>query len=162
MGVEIERKFLVSNDAWKRHILRSVEMAQGYLGESSKASIRIRVAGEDAWLSVKSARSGLTRAEYEYPVPPEDGREMLQQLTRQGIVEKTRYWIQDGTHTWELDVFHGENEGLVIAELELNREDEDFEIPSWLGPEVTHDERYYNSSLAQTPYSCWGAWAGEP
>ncbi|MCJ7555485.1 MAG: CYTH domain-containing protein [Gammaproteobacteria bacterium] len=155
MGVEVERKFLVANNQWQERVSRSQEMTQGYLGEEGKASVRVRVAGEQAWLTIKSATQGMTRLEYEYPVPVAEGREILSRLTRHAIVAKTRYWVLNGQNTWELDVFQGENEGLVTAELELAREDQEFDIPSWLGPEVTHDARYYNSSLSRHPYSTW-------
>lgn len=155
MGVEVERKFLVANNQWRKRVSRSLNMTQGYLGKAGKASVRVRVAGDQAWLTIKSAAQGMTRLEYEYPVPVAEGREMLSRLTRQAIVAKTRYWVQDGQNTWELDVFQGENEGLVIAELELEREDQEFDRPPWLGPEVTHDARYYNSSLSEHPYSLW-------
>jgi adenylate cyclase len=157
MGLEIERKFLVVNDSWRTRARQPVEIAQGYLGEGSKASVRIRVAGEQAWLCVKSARSGMTRLEFEYPVPVEDGRTMLRQLTRDGLVEKTRFSVPENSHTWELDVFHGANDGLVIAELELERESEAFHRPEWLGLEVTDDARFYNGYLAKNPYSQWDA-----
>jgi len=155
MGQEIERKFLVANNQWQEWVSRSLDMVQGYLAEAGKVSVRVRVAGDQAWLTIKSATQGMTRLEYEYPVPVAEGREMLDRLTRHAIVAKTRYWVQDGQNTWELDVFHGENDGLVTAELELQREDQEFGTPSWLGPEITHDARYYNSNLSEHPYSLW-------
>ena len=162
MGVEVERKFLVANNQWQERISRSLDMAQGYLGGAGKASVRVRVAGDQAWLTIKSAISGMSRLEYEYPVPVVEGREMLSRLTGHAIVAKTRYWVLDGQNTWEVDVFQGENDGLVTAELELEREDQEFDSPSWLGPEVTHDARYYNSSLSRHPYSTWQEKAHRP
>lgn len=162
MGQEIERKFLVANNQWQERVGRSLDMAQGYLDGGGKASVRVRVAGDQAWLTIKSATTGMSRLEYEYPVPLEDGREMLARLTRHTIVAKTRYWVRDGQNTWELDVFHGANDGLVTAELELEREDQEFDRPPWLGPEVTQDARYYNSHLSEHPYSLWPEKAHRP
>jgi adenylate cyclase len=155
MGQEIERKFLVANKQWQEQVSRRLDMLQGYIGVTGKAAVRVRVAGDQAWLTVKSTLPGMSRLEYEYPVPVAEGREMLDRLTRHACVAKTRYWVRDGQNTWELDVFHGENDGLVTAELELEREDQEFEKPSWLGPEVTDDARYYNSNLSEYPYSLW-------
>lgn len=154
MGIEIERKFLVANDDWKQRVSRSAQMSQGYLGLTGKASVRIRVAGEQAWINIKSANPGMTRAEYEYPVPAAQGREMLG-LSEQDPLEKTRYWVQEGQHTWEVDVFSGANQGLVTAELELRSETEEFETPSWLGREVTSQICYYNNQLARHPFGLW-------
>ena len=162
MGQEIERKFLVANNQWQERVSRSLDMAQGYLGGAGKASVRVRVAGDRAWLTIKSANPGMTRLEYEYPVPVAEGREMLERLTRQAIVTKTRYWVGDGQNTWELDVFHGDNDGLVTAELELEREDQEFDTPSWIGAEVTHDARYYNSNLSEHPYLHWSETPHKP
>jgi adenylate cyclase len=154
MGIEIERKFLVTNDEWKQRVTRSAQMRQGYLGNTGKASVRIRVAGEQAWISIKSANPGMTRMEFEYSVPAAEGREMLG-LSQQDLLEKTRYWVQEGAHTWEVDVFGGANLGLVTAELELQSEQEAFDTPSWLGREVTGEICYYNNQLARHPFSLW-------
>ena len=154
MGIEIERKFLVNNDDWKQRVTRSAQMSQGYLGETGKASVRVRVAGEQAWINIKSANPGMTRMEFEYSVAVEEGREMLR-LSQQEPLEKTRYWVQEGPHTWEVDVFAGANLGLVTAELELQSEQEAFETPSWLGREVTSEICYYNNQLARHPFSLW-------
>lgn len=155
MATEIERKFLVVSDDWRQRVTRSADMVQGYLGGRGKASIRIRVAGDLAWLNIKSAEAGTTRLEYEYVIPAGEGRAMLARLSEQPPLEKTRYWIAEGEDTWELDVFHGENAGLVTAELELAHEDQPFARPCWLGREVTDEVRYYNHNLASCPYSRW-------
>jgi len=154
MGIEIERKFLVANDDWKQRVTRSAQMSQGYLGTTGKASVRVRVAGEQAWINIKSANPGMTRMEFEYSVPAAEGREMLD-LSQQVPLEKTRYWVQEGSHTWEVDVFSGANQGLLTAELELRSEQEKFDIPSWLGREVTSEICYYNNQLARHPFGLW-------
>ena len=154
MGIEIERKFLVANDSWKKHVTRSARFSQGYLGITGKASVRVRVAGEKAWINIKSANPGMTRVEFEYCVPAPEGREMLR-LSQQEPLEKTRYWVQEGSHTWEVDVFSGANQGLVTAELELHSEEEQFDRPAWLGREVTSEICYYNNQLARHPFCLW-------
>ena len=155
MGIEIERKFLVAGDAWRKQIARSIPMKQGYLSnEGGSASVRVRLEAEQARLNIKAARVGTTRAEYEYEVPPAEAREMLATLC-QGLVEKTRHHVAAGRHTFEIDEFHGANAGLVVAEIELDSADEVFERPDWLGREVTDDRRYYNHYLASHPYTRW-------
>jgi len=156
MGMEIERKFLVGSEAWRRAVVRQREMSQGYLGGEGKASVRIRIAGEQAWLSVKSVSPGMSRLEFEYPVPLEDARSMLLLCDAPPVV-KTRHWVRHGDHTWEVDVFQGANQGLVTAELELQSERQAFDRPDWLGREVTDDARYYNMNLAQFPFTLWSS-----
>lgn len=155
MGVEIERKFLVQNDTWRAQITRSEVMRQGYLISDEINSIRVRIGGEQAKLNIKSAVVGISRTEFEYPIPLTDAKIMLASLCRGPLVEKTRYWVPVGNHEWEIDVFSGENSGLIVAELELNSEQETFERPIWLGAEVTEDKRYYNSYLVLHPYQSW-------
>ena len=157
MATEIEHKFLVRNDDWRAHVHASRDFEQGYLCGDGPASVRVRIEGEQANLNIKAARVGTTRAEYEYEIPLADAREMLATLCVAPPVVKTRYWVTHGAHTWEVDVFGGENAPLVVAEIELTRADEDFECPEWVGAEVTHDKRYYNHALAFAPYSQWGA-----
>lgn len=157
MGVEIERTFLVAHDAWRSAATSRETLSQGYLANTSKSSVRIRRAGDAAWLSVKSMTRGLVRQEYEYPVPLEDAERMLDALCEGPLVEKVRHLVTVGGHVWEIDEFLGDNAGLVVAELELDAPDEPFERPSWLGPEVTHEERYYNFRLAERPYRDWSA-----
>jgi adenylate cyclase len=161
MAREIERKFLVRNDAWRRNSAPGVVMRQGYLNDVTRereprASVRVRVAGERSWLNVKSATLGIQRLEFEYAIPVADAREMLASLCAGRTIEKTRHVVLHRGHEWEVDVFHGRNEGLVVAELELRAQDEAFEHPPWLGEEVSGDPRYYNVSLARNPYRSWG------
>lgn len=155
MATEIERKFLVKNDLWRGQIISQVRMKQGYVSGGENATVRIRVAGEQAWLTIKSTTQGIRRLEFEYTIPTTDAEQMLMALAKQPFIDKTRYKIRQGSHVWELDVFEGENQGLVMAELELESEDERFETPPWAGEEVSGDPRYYNSSLAKRPYSSW-------
>jgi adenylate cyclase len=165
MPTEIERKFLVSDDAWRAAASRRELFRQGYLANTRLCSIRVRLADHRAWLGLKGNVRGPVRAEYEYPVPPSEADEILDRLCVDGLVEKYRHWVPFAGHEWEVDEFLGANAGLVIAELELEHEDEAFERPRWLGAEITEDVRSYNSSLARLPYSAWataGATGGGP
>jgi CYTH domain-containing protein len=156
MAIEIERKFLVKKESWRALTGPGQEMQQGYILNASAASVRVRVAGEDAWLTVKGRAIGATRREYEYPIPVTDAREMLQSFCAAAeLVTKTRFRVPWAGHTWEVDVFAGENHGLVVAELELESEDQVFEIPPWVGADITHDHRYLNASLSQRPWRQW-------
>jgi adenylate cyclase len=157
MGIEIERKFLVGSDAWRRRARRRVAMRQGYLCDTGgKASVRVRIEGRVAHLNIKGAVVGRRRAEYDYRIPIAEARELLDTLCV-GRVEKLRHYVTSGPHTWEIDEFGGDNAGLVVAEIELRRVDESFVTPAWLGREVTDERRYYNHSLALHPYSRWPA-----
>ncbi|HEY8539006.1 MAG TPA: CYTH domain-containing protein [Steroidobacteraceae bacterium] len=160
MPVEIERKFLLCSDAWRADAGNRVLMRQGYVGATPHCSVRVRVSGDRAWLNLKAKRSERSRLEYEYPIPLRDADEMLAHLCERPLVEKYRYEVRHGAHTWEIDEFLGENAGLIVAEIELASEDERFERPAWLGEEVTHDERYYNFNLAKRPYRTWDNHAG--
>ncbi len=155
MSEEIERKFLIINDNWKKLPLKSSDYIQGYLSTNEKCSIRVRIAGDNATLNVKSATLGIYRSEYDYPIPLEDAREMLDKLCIHPLIEKTRYKIYLDKHTWEIDVFSGENDGLIVAEVELESVDEDFVKPDWVGEEVSDDPRYYNVCLVENPYKNW-------
>lgn len=155
MATEIERKFRVRSDAWREGIRRSSWLRQGYLANNARVSIRIRLEGEVARLSVKAMKPGMSRDEYEIPMPTADARELLDRLCEGITIEKWRHIVQHEGCEWEIDEFVGENAGLVIAELELESEDAEFERPPWLGAEVTHDERYYNFRLSQKPYRHW-------
>ena len=130
-------------------------MKQGYLATVANASIRVRVARDKALLNIKSATLGIRRSEYEYEIPLADAEEMLADLVQGAVIDKVRYEVRCGNHLWELDVFHGDNEGLIVAELELSSEDESFEMPEWAGQEVSGDPRYYNASLVKHPYCDW-------
>jgi adenylate cyclase len=155
MATEIERKFLVRSDEWRAHVRERVHMRQGYLSSGSRCSIRVRIAGEHAFLNLKAKRSGMTRLEYEYPIPRQDADEIFAAMCEGPLIEKHRHEIASGEHVWEVDEFAGENAGLIVAEIELDSEAEQFEHPSWLGEEVTHDERYYNFNLATHPFRTW-------
>ncbi|MCU7926316.1 MAG: CYTH domain-containing protein [Candidatus Thiodiazotropha sp. (ex Dulcina madagascariensis)] len=155
MPLEIERKYLVINDNWKDHVVSQVAIKQGYLATTSKASIRVRLAGEEANLNIKSRTVGLSRSEYEYPILLENAQEMLDNLVAGAVIDKVRYKVRCGDHLWDLDVFHGANRGLLVAEVELSSEEETFQMPDWAGEEVSMDTRYYNASLVNHPFCDW-------
>lgn len=163
MGIEIERKFLPSNSGWREQVQRSVPMAQGYINDmaalregTQKASVRVRLAGEQAWLNLKSRELGHTRQEFDYPIPAADAQALLA-LCVGGRIEKIRHYVAFEGHTFEVDEFFGDNAGLVVAELELTDADAVFARPHWLGREVTDEMRFYNLALAERPYSQWSA-----
>lgn len=155
MALEIERKFRVRDDSWRSQAHASRHFEQGYLCGKGPASVRVRIEDEHANLNIKAARIGRARSEYEYPIPIDDAREMITELSLTPPVIKTRYWVDHAGHTWEVDVFEGENAPLVVAEVELETEDEAIEWPSWVGEEITDDARYYNHALAFHPYGHW-------
>ncbi|MDH5571049.1 MAG: CYTH domain-containing protein [Gammaproteobacteria bacterium] len=155
MGTEIERKFLLRDDSWKKAISKSTVFKQGYLVGSEQASVRIRVEGEKANINIKSATLDVTRHEYEYLIPLKDAEELLETLCDKPFIKKIRHIVNHAGHKWEIDVFEGENEGLIVAEIELTSENEDFEKPAWLGEEVSDDPRYYNVCLVKHPYRNW-------
>lgn len=155
MAREIERKFLVTGEGWRAAAHDSVHCVQGYLASHESCSIRVRIAGERAWLGIKGATLDIERAEFEYRIPLADARELLERFCVRPLIEKTRHYLHHGGHLWEIDEFAGENAGLVVAELELEYVDEPFERPPWLGEEVSADPRYYNVSLATHPYGRW-------
>lgn len=161
MPLEIERKFLVTGDGWRAAAHAVVPMAQGYINDQAamdsgaqKASVRVRLQGEEAYLNIKSRELGHTRQEFEYPVPVDEGRALLA-LCVGGRIEKRRHLVQYQGHLWEVDEFLGSNAGLVVAEVELDSADEVFAHPDWLGAEVTDEVRYYNLALAAYPYAQW-------
>ncbi len=155
MAVEIERKFLVASAAWRDNVDSSVAMVQGYIAETETCSIRVRVAGDRAWISFKGLTIGARRSEFEYAVPADEAREMLALYCGGRVIEKTRHHLRCGDHTWEIDEFDGANTGLIVAEVELECEDEQVSLPAWVGEEVTHDPRYYNIRLVTQPFSEW-------
>lgn len=155
MPIEIERKFLLNNQDWRKAVSCSTRIRQGYMGEVDKASVRIRVQGEKANINIKSASLSMTRMEYEYEIPLSEAEEMLNQLCNQPQVDKTRFIVEQAPHKWEIDEFYGDNKGLLVAEIELSDESESFEKPAWLGEEVTEDPRYYNVNLIKHPYKNW-------
>jgi adenylate cyclase len=152
---EIERKFLVANDAWRAAADRGQRLRQAYLAETDRVAIRVRIIDDDrAVLTIKSAEAGLSRKEFEYPLPAGDAEELIE--LRQGLVlEKTRFHIWHAGCIWEVDVYAGENSGLVTAEIELASEDAAVELPPWLGDEVTGERRYYAARLAVRPFRSW-------
>ena len=164
MGVEIERKFLVAGDGWRAAAREVLPMAQGYINDmgamdrgEQKASVRVRIQGDAAFLNLKSRELGHTRQEFDYPIPVADARALLA-LCVGGVVDKRRHYVEHEGHLWEVDEFLGDNAGLVVAEIELDHADEAFVKPAWIGKQVTDAARYYNLALASRPYS---AWSGE-
>lgn len=155
MSVEIERKFLVASDEWREQAGDGEVIRQGYLIAEKKRSARVRLRAGKATLTLKGATRGAARSEFEYSIPPEDAAGILEELVVLPVIDKTRYLVKQGELTWEIDVFAGANEGLVIAEVELDREDQEVPRPPWLGDEVTGDPRYYNANLVHSPYSEW-------
>jgi adenylate cyclase len=155
MGRERERKYLVRNEDWRRDAGSGVAYVQGYLTLDPERSVRIRTAGEEGVLTIKGASHAGDRAEFEYPIPLPDAREMLESLCLRPLIEKTRYVVECGGGKWEIDEFSGGNAGLVVAELELGPGNERFQTPEWLGPEVTGDPRYFNQNLVREPYVHW-------
>ncbi len=153
MGKEIERKYLVRNNQWK-NLAQGLVYRQGYIPTTGKQTVRVRVAGEQGYLTIKGENIGQTRSEFEYPIPVEDAEAMLATLCDRPLIEKTRYKIPIGDLVWEIDEFMGENTGLVIAEIELQSETQQIELPEWIERQVT-DPKYYNSNLAKHPYSHW-------
>jgi adenylate cyclase len=154
MGVEIERKFLLAGDGW-RALGTPVLLRQGYLSSAPERTVRVRIEGGQGLITIKGKSVGATRSEWEYPIPLADANELLDRLCEQPLIEKYRRRIALGAHVWEVDEFLGANAGLIVAEIELGAEDEAFDKPVWIGEEVTHDRRYFNSSLVRMPYSSW-------
>jgi len=152
MAIEIERKFLVVGDAWSA--APAVFYSQGYLNRDKERTVRVRIAGDEAFLTIKGVSLGASRAEFEYPIPLWDARDLLA-LCEQPLIEKNRCKILHEGFVWEVDEFLGENLGLVVAEIELPSEDTVFVKPDWVGEEVTADTRYFNSNLSRTPYNRW-------
>ena len=154
MGKEIERKFLVIGEAW-RGLAQGTLYRQGYLNSAKERTVRVRTVGDKAFRTIKGLTVGASRVEYEYEIPFEDGNFLLDNLAEKPIIEKKRYRIPQGKFVWEIDEFFGENQGLIVAEIELESEDEAFDRPEWAGQEVTGDPRYFNSNLIRHPYTRW-------
>ncbi|OIV40821.1 CYTH domain-containing protein [Flavobacterium johnsoniae] len=154
--LEIERKFLVKSADFKEQAFAKNKIAQGYLSSIPERTVRVRVKGDKAFLTIKGIghQGGMTRFEWENQIPLDEAAELLK-LCEKGKIEKTRYEIKLGNHVYEVDEFYGENEGLIMAEIELQSETESFEKPDWLGREVTNDERYYNAYLSKNPFKNW-------
>lgn len=156
MGIEIERKFLLSSDAW-RGLDPGSDFRQGYLLAAADRTVRVRTVGERGYLTIKGRSEGASRAEYEYEIPIDDARELLDELCLRPLIEKRRHRIPHAGLTWEVDEFFGENHGLVLAEVELEAVDQPAELPPWIGEEVTGDPRYFNAALVTRPYSTWNS-----
>lgn len=154
--LEIERKFLVVSDNFKFEASRKNHIAQGYLNSHPERTVRVRIKGESGFLTIKGKgnETGMTRFEWETEIALAEAKNLLQ-LCESGVIEKIRYEVEVGNHLYEIDEFFGDNEGLVVAEIELNSEEETFEKPNWLGQEVTNDERYYNAYLSNNPFKNW-------
>lgn len=155
MAIEIERKFLLADDQWREQVLSKSKFSQGYLSRTPERTVRVRVADDRGWLTVKGKSHGASRAEFEFEIPCDEAQQMLDELCEQPIIEKCRYRVEFKGHLWEIDQFSGDNAGLVLAEVELTHEREEFFRPSWLGCEVTHDHRYFNSNLIAHPFKEW-------
>lgn len=154
MGIEIERKFLLKNDMW-RSLARGTKYRQGYLNSTKERTVRVRTIDDSGYLTIKGPNKGATRVEYEYDIPERDATAMLNDLCEKPIIEKNRHKIDFAGLVWEVDEFFGENTGLIVAEVELESEDQRFEKPEWIGDEVTGDPKYYNANLVIHPYIKW-------
>lgn len=154
MGTEVERKYLVKREVWTP-AGAGTHFKQGYLNSQKERVVRVRIEGQKAKLTIKGLTTGVTRSEFEYPLPVEDAAILLDQLCERPLIDKHRHVEVHGGHTWEIDVFHGDNEGLVVAEVELARDDVRPVLPAWAGDEVSSDPRYFNSNLLKHPYKSW-------
>ncbi|WP_410499802.1 CYTH domain-containing protein [Chitinibacter sp. S2-10] len=153
MAIEIERKFLLLNEGWRAQVRQSTRIAQGYLNADPERTVRVRIKGDTGFLTIKSKNEGISRLEFEYPIPIADALEMLKLCPN--VLDKTRHLVEIDGHTFEIDEFHGLNDGLIVAEIELESETASYPQPDWLGAEVSGDARYYNSALSKKPYSSW-------
>jgi adenylate cyclase len=154
MALEIERKFKVASDSWRDSVTRSTSLRQGYLSINPEATVRVRLENGVGTLTIKSKTKGISRSEFEYNIPSSEATQLLR-LCEGPLIEKARHRVNIGQHTWEIDEFIGDNQGLIIAEIELSSKDESFDKPAWLGKEVSDDARYYNSNLVAHPYNQW-------
>lgn len=154
MAIEIERKFLVRDNTW-RQLATGIVYRQGYIASGVSCTVRVRVAGDQGYLTLKGATQGISRAEYEYAIPLKDATELLDTLCQHPLIEKTRYRVPWQDVVWEIDEFSGENQGLIVAEVELTNPQQQLTLPDWIGEEVSDDPRYFNSSLAKHPFSRW-------
>lgn len=154
MAKEIERKYTVYPEEWRPEDA-GMHVVQGYLPAAGKTAVRVRISGANAWLSIKGANRGPVRSEFEYPIPLADARQILDELCVRPFIEKNRHYVPHAGALWEVDVFAGENAGLIIAEIELSAEDQEIILPPWVKEEVTHDPRYYNANLVAKPFGRW-------
>jgi len=154
MGIEIERKFLLQNSDWKEFSDNGVQIKQGYLNSNTERTVRVRILDEKGFLTIKSKTVNITRQEFEYEIPLEEALQLLK-ICEKPLIEKKRFKVLVDNIIWEIDEFKGDNKGLIIAEVELQNEDQQVTLPNWIGKEVSNDDRYYNSSLIQTPFASW-------
>lgn len=154
MAKEIERKFLIADDSW-RELATGRYYRQGYIPTQGKQTVRVRIIGDQGYLTLKGPAQGISRSEFEYAIPLADAQAILEELCQRPTIEKHRYRIPVGDVVWEVDEFLGENQGLILAEVELSHAEQAIELPSWIGQEVTDDARYYNSNLVRNPYKDW-------
>lgn len=154
MAKEIERKYLLKDDSWRK-LAQGTVYCQGYIATQHQVTVRVRIVGKQGYLTIKSPTVECSRLEFEYPIPVEDAQEMLRTLCEQPLIEKTRYKIEWGGLIWEIDEFEGLNKGLILAEVELNNINQQIVLPPWVGEEVSQDPRYFNSQLVTHPYSQW-------
>ncbi|MEN8928836.1 MAG: CYTH domain-containing protein [Flavobacteriales bacterium] len=154
MPQEIERKYLLKNNSWKSEVTSENKIVQGYLNSNPARTVRIRITNNIGFLTIKSKNKGSVRKEFEYEIPLKEAEELIQ-LCEKPIIEKTRFLVKREKHTWEIDVFDGENKGLTVAEIELTEENESFKIPDWIAKEVTSESKYFNSQLIANPFSKW-------
>ena len=154
MGKEIERKYLIDIKKVGK-LSNGIPIKQGYIETKDKTVVRIRIYGKEAYLTLKGANKGISRSEYEYEISIEDAQDIIDELCTGPVIDKTRYTIDFSEKTWEIDIFHGENEGLIVAEVELDSEQETIDLPDWVSTEVTGQEKYYNSNLLENPYKQW-------
>jgi CYTH domain-containing protein len=155
MATEIERKFRVEGEAWRQHVGTGKSYRQGYLSTDAERTVRVRVVGQKGYVTIKGKAVGASRPEFEYAIPFDDATAMLESLCLRPLIEKTRYRLPYAGLTWEIDEFSGENQGLIIAEVELTDEHQRIELPDWVGDEVTDDARYVNANLVMHPFSQW-------
>jgi CYTH domain-containing protein len=154
VATEIERKYLVVGDAW-RTLGSGTTYRQGYLSTVKERTVRVRIVGDRGTLTIKGITVGATRTEYEYDIPVDDANHMLDDLCEQPVIDKTRFMVEHAGLTWEIDEFDGANAGLIVAEVELDSEDQAIDLPPWVGEEVSHDPRYFNANLIAHPYTVW-------
>jgi len=154
MGIEIERKFLIDENKLPS-LQNGYVIKQGYIQTVDHTTVRVRIRDKEAFLTIKGKSEGATRLEFEYPIPLHDANDVINKLCQKSLIDKTRYLVEHEGHTWEVDIFEGNNKGLIIAEIELKSENESFNLPSWVTEEVTNDIRYFNSNLITHPYIDW-------
>lgn len=155
MAKEIERKFLVKNALWRSAVEAESRLRQGYVAAGPAGTVRVRIADDQATLTLKGPTRGISRSEFEYGIPLADAEAMFAELVSGPTIEKVRYQVRSGRHLWDLDLFLGDNAGLIVAEIELETEGESFEVPAWAGDEVSDDPRYHNSHLVRHPFTTW-------